>query len=71
RWGVLALLIFLVPTTLIFHAFWAVPPEMQQMQMINFMKNLAIGGALLLTFVHGAGPLSIDARQLRVHSAGA
>ncbi|MBN2714422.1 MAG: DoxX family protein, partial [Deltaproteobacteria bacterium] len=25
RWGVLALLIFLVPTTLIFHAFWAVP----------------------------------------------
>ena len=69
RWGVLALLIFLVPATLIFHAFWAMPPEMQQMQMINFMKNLAIGGALLLTWVHGAGPLSIDARHLRAQEA--
>ena len=69
RWGVLALLIFLVPATLIFHRFWAVPPDMQQMQMINFMKNLAIGGALLLTWVHGAGPVSIDAKQqMRAHA---
>jgi putative oxidoreductase len=70
RWGVVALLVFLIPATLIFHAFWTAPPEMQQMQMINFMKNLAIGGALLLTFVHGAGPLSIDARVLKAHRIG-
>lgn len=63
RWGALALLLFLIPTTIIFHPFWAVPQEMQQMQMISFMKNSAIGGALLLTWVHGAGPLSIDARD--------
>ncbi|MBN2527879.1 MAG: DoxX family protein [Deltaproteobacteria bacterium] len=71
RWGVVALLVFLVPATLIFHAFWAVPPEMQQMQMINFMKNMAIGGALLLSFVHGAGPFSIDAKLMRSQHAGA
>ncbi len=31
-----------------------------QMQMIMFMKNLAITGGLLFLFVHGAGRLSLD-----------
>ena len=31
-----------------------------QMQMINFMKNLGIAGGLLMVFVHGAGPFAID-----------
>ena len=48
RIGVLALIVFLVPTTLIFHAFWAAPAAEHQMQMINFMKNLSILGGLLL-----------------------
>ncbi len=43
RWGALALLIFLVPVTLVFHNFWAIPAEQQQMEMVNFLKNLAIG----------------------------
>ena len=60
RWGALALLIFLVPVTMVFHNFWAVPAEQQQMEMANFLKNLAIGGGLLIILGRGAGAFSID-----------
>jgi putative oxidoreductase len=60
RVGALALIVFLVPTTLIFHNFWALSGMDRQMQMIMFMKNLAIMGGLLLVINFGAGPLSID-----------
>jgi putative oxidoreductase len=32
-------------------------------QMLMFMKNLAIAGGFLLLVAHGAGPLSLDARR--------
>ena len=35
----------------------------EQMQMILFMKNLAMTGGLLLLAVHGAGALSIEGRN--------
>lgn len=60
RWGALALLIFLVPVTLVFHNFWAVPAAQQQGEMANFLKNLAIAGGLLIVFGRGAGAFSID-----------
>ena len=63
RWGALALLIFLVPVTLVFHNFWAVPAEQQQMEMANFLKNLAIGGGLLIVVGRGAGSFSIDSSR--------
>jgi putative oxidoreductase len=62
RWGVLALLIFLVPVTLVFHNFWAVPAQQQQLELVNFLKNLGIGGGLLIVLGTGAGPFSIDNR---------
>ena len=34
-----------------------------QMQMIHFMKNLAMAGGLLLIVVNGAGALSLDNRR--------
>lgn len=43
----LALALFTCVATLLFHGFWAAPPNMQMMQKILFMKNLAIVGALL------------------------
>jgi putative oxidoreductase len=57
---------FLVPVTLVMHAFWSVTdPQMHQVQLAMFMKNVAIiGGALLLAYF-GAGPLSLDARFAR------
>ena len=63
RWGALALLIFLVPVTLVFHNFWAVPAAQQQMEMANFLKNLAIAGGLLIIFGRGGGAFSIDNRR--------
>jgi putative oxidoreductase len=63
RWAAAAIFLFLIPTTLIFHPFWAVEAAQQQMQQINFMKNLAIMGGVLYVMAFGAGPLSIDNRQ--------
>ncbi len=30
------------------------------MQMINFLKNLSIAGAMLLIVANGSGPMSLD-----------
>ena len=65
RWGALALIVFTIPTTLIFHAYWAVDPAQMQIQQIMFMKNLAMVGGLLIVMAFGAGPLSVDARSGR------
>ena len=59
RIGALALVVFLIPTTLMFHNFWAAPPDHQQEQMVNFLKNLAIMGGLLVVVAFGPGALSI------------
>jgi putative oxidoreductase len=50
RWGALALIVFLIPATLIFHNFWAYQGAEQQMQMVNFLKNVSIGGGLLYLY---------------------
>ena len=55
-----ALFLFLIPTTLVFHDFWTFEGQERQMQMIQFMKNLAIMGGLLGFAAAGAGALSID-----------
>ncbi|HEY5599244.1 MAG TPA: DoxX family protein [Candidatus Manganitrophaceae bacterium] len=56
RWGGWALVLFMIPTTLIFHANFADPN-----QMIHFMKNLAMIGGLIYITEAGAGEISIDA----------
>jgi len=60
RWGALALFLFLIPTTLVFHNFWAARPAEQLQQFDNFMKNLAIMGGLALVAAFGPGPVSVD-----------
>lgn len=55
RWAALALAAFSVLAALLFHLH---PGD--QMQMINFMKNLAIAGGLLMVVRHGAGAPCID-----------
>ncbi|MEM9292559.1 MAG: DoxX family protein [Acidobacteriota bacterium] len=55
RWGALALLIFLIPATLIFHSDFS-----QQIEMIQFMKNLALMGGTLIVYSLGPGPVSLD-----------
>ncbi len=65
KWGALALAIYLVPTTLLFHNFWAYSGMDQQMQLGHFMGNLAIIGGLLVVAAFGPGPLSFDGRRAR------
>ena len=64
RLGAWLIALFLVPVTLMMHKFWAIAdPMMQQIQMVLFMKNIAILGGALLISQFGAGPLSLDARR--------
>ena len=57
KWGALLLILFLIPTTLIFHSNFA-----DGMQVTQFLKNLAILGGLLMVIAFGSGPLSLDSR---------
>lgn len=63
RWAALALAMYLVPVTLIFHNPSGLAGMEQTMQVVMFMKNLGLIGGLLLIGVHGAGPLSLDGRR--------
>jgi len=58
------IVLFLVSVTLMMHKFWLVQdPMMAQIQMILFMKNVAMLGGALLISQFGAGPFSLDARR--------
>ena len=63
RWAALALAVFTVMATVLFHNYWALPADQQFMQSLMFQKNLAIVGGLLLIYVLGAGPASVDSRR--------
>lgn len=60
RWAALAIFVFLIPTTLIFHAFWTVDPEQVRAQTIQFNKNLAIMGGMLYIAIVGSGRYGLD-----------
>lgn len=49
---------FCVVTAALFHSNFS-----DQMQMIMFMKNLAMAGGFLTLYAHGAGAMSLDARK--------
>jgi putative oxidoreductase len=60
RWAALAIFLFIIPTTLIFHPFWAVDAAQATMQKIQFQKNLAIMGGMLYVLFTGPGRFSVD-----------
>ena len=62
RIGALGLFVMLIPTTYYFHHFWDLTGADAKMQMVNFMKNLAIIGGLAVLMAQGAGMFSIDHR---------
>lgn len=57
--GAILLLLYIIPVTLIVYSFWNDPKEVQHVQSIMFMKNIAIIGGLLLVLIHGAGKYSV------------
>ena len=60
RWVAIALAGFSVISALIFHHNFG-----DQMQAINFWKNIAMAGGFLVQFAHGAGAYSIDGLRSR------
>lgn len=60
RWAAALLFLFLIPTTLIFHAFWGIEPKLAHMQQIHFLKNVAIMGGMLMVLALGPGAWSMD-----------
>ena len=64
RIGATMLLVFLLLATYFFHDFWTqADPMLKQEQMIHFMKNASMMGAMLLVIAHGPGLMSIDGRM--------
>jgi putative oxidoreductase len=63
RWAALALGLFTIAASLLFHKFWAVAPEQAFVQQLMFMKNLSVAGGLFIVAALGAGPVSVDARR--------
>ena len=55
RFSALVLLLFTLTLAVIFHTDFS-----NQMQLISFLKNIAIAGGFLIIFVNGAGKYSID-----------
>jgi putative oxidoreductase len=60
RWAALAIFLFIILATLIFHNPAGLTGQEAQNQMINIMKNLAIMGGMLMVFAFGPGAWSLD-----------
>jgi putative oxidoreductase len=69
RSGALLLLVYLLPVTAVFHNFWALQGMQAQIEVINFLKNVAIMGGLLLIVAFGPGPYSVDSWRRRRRNA--
>ena len=60
RWVALALAVFTLFASLMFHNFWAMKPEAVMTNTLLFYKNVAIIGGLLMVFAFGPGRFSVD-----------
>jgi putative oxidoreductase len=60
RWAALALAVYVIVITPVFHNYWAAPPAEMMEQQINFLKNASILGGMLLLFAFGPGRYSVD-----------
>lgn len=66
RWAALALAAFTLVAAVLFHYVpgqAATDPAVAMAQMLNFTKNIAIAGGLLVLAGLGAGRLALDARR--------
>lgn len=59
------LALFLIPVTILFHDFWAVPAgDARELQQVMFFKNCAILGGLFYIISTGPGRMSRDHRKI-------
>jgi uncharacterized membrane protein YphA (DoxX/SURF4 family) len=62
RTAALLILLFTMLVTLVFHRFWAVPPDDAQVQQLMFMKNVSVMGGLLVLYAFGPGKYAFERR---------
>ncbi|MES2344359.1 MAG: DoxX family protein [Chlamydiota bacterium] len=55
RLGALLLILFLIPTTFLFHHYWLLQGADRELQMTMFLKNLSILGGLFVVLALGTG----------------
>jgi len=65
RWAALAIALFTLIATFMFHNYWTLPADQQMVQQLMFMKNIAVIGGLLTLAAWGAGAWSMDGKQTR------
>jgi len=63
RYAALIMFLWLIPVTLVYHHFWGIPAEQQMMQQINFLKNVAIMGGLLILAYASPGRTAVSAQR--------
>lgn len=64
REAALMIALFLIPVTVVFHAFWGIEDaQAMAAEQRVFMKNLGIMGGLFVMAGLGSGPLSLDQRK--------
>lgn len=56
RFGAFCLILFIVPVTIVMHDFWNQVGSDQSLEMVMFLKNLAIFGGLMIVLAFGKGP---------------
>ena len=65
QWAALALALFTLVASLLFHNFWSAPADQHLAQQLLFTKNIGLVGGLLFIAALGAGPCSFDAAKRR------
>jgi len=63
RWVGLAMALFTLAASMLFHPFWSVPEAQQMVTKLLFMKNISVVGGMLLISALGAGALRLDERR--------
>jgi len=63
RGAALALGLFTLAASVLFHRFWAAPADQAFVQQLLFMKNLSVAGGLFIVAALGAGAASVDSRR--------
>jgi putative oxidoreductase len=60
RWAALILAVFTLAAGILFHDYWAADAAQKMGQQINFWKNIAMTGGLLMAYAYGPGRYSLD-----------
>lgn len=63
RFAAWIVFLYMIPTTFLFHNFWAMEGAARMDGTLHFEKNIAIMGGLLLLAAFGAGAYSVDAAR--------